>query len=437
MIDWAQKIIFSAMNANAISSCLPLLYAWQLIQSSLKYTKDLLGSTDGCSVPGTGFHSAMKRTRVSPATMYLRSDSPSIDADDPRTTEEHSTENKMSPETRSQAQRKLTLLTDASRVSPCSVVTFVPQFVETAYTGRTMLSKVSEFVEDAYCKCCQHGMFFRSKEPSEDNWGVVLATQSILYRLLPDLANIHKIDLHDDFSTIMQQSINVRQLMAAALLTAMAFQKSRGIAVSVCCPALGTNIPGCAAVYYSLFLGDDERRQVDETFRQSATNTKALIDQMSFVISFNQIELLKNLSKPYCYMARSVLNLAEELLWEQRAHLNHEQLNNARGVVVFLIRGAARGAPELVFTPENLTYAESVALCGLSASLQSSVAFWTPTEDVRQAAIQFVLTALSVPASAGLYVESFAKGRALNRYVAPSALKKLLATLRISQPVCG
>lgn len=370
--------------------------------------------------------------------MFLRSDSPPIDANSPAKTEKQSTkEHAMAPETRSKAPRKLTLLTDASRVSPCSVVTINPEFVTPIYAERTMLSKLSEFVEDVYSKCCRHGMFFRSKWPCEDTCGVVLATQSILYHLLPELADIHKIDSHDDFSSVFNQPIHTRQLMAAALLTAMAFQKSRGIAVSVICPELGTNIPGAAAVYYSLFLGAHERTQVAETFTKSPSDVRALIAQLSFVISYQQVEVLKRLSRPYRHMARSVLNLAEEVLWGQREHIDQQQLDNARGVAVFLIRGAARGAPELVFSPEDTTSAEAAALAGLCTSLRAPVFSWLPTEDVRQAALQFVLTALAVPPGAGMYVDSFAPGQLLNRYVEPSALKQTLAILRISQLVRG
>ena len=89
----------------------------------------------------------------------------------------------------------------------------------------------------------------------------------------------------------------------------------------------------------------------------------------------------------------------------------------------------------MVFIPEDATSAEAAALAGLCTILRAPVFSWLPTEDVRQAALQFVLTALAVPLGAGLYVDSFAPGQLLNRYVEPSALKQTLAILRISQLV--
>lgn len=409
---------------HAILKCLTSSSFWQTLQWNSKGKQGCRAYTRSRPATGTSLHSEMKRHCLSPETMCLRSDSPPITTESPRSTDNRPTEQEMSPQTRSKTARKLTLLTDVSRVSPCSVVTLAPVLVESTYARSTVFSRVCDFVEDAYVQCCSNGMFHRSSAPIEDTWGIVIATQSILNCILPE------IGLLEDLSSIIEQPIYVRRLMAAVLLMVMSFHKSRGIAISIYCSQLGTQVPGNAAVYYSLFLAPQERTQL----AQSSPSIPQFIRRMSCELSFQQVEVMNRIPRIFCHMGRSVLNLTEESLWQRLQHFAQEQFHYARSVAVFLIRAAAREAPELVLTPEDSIASEAVALAAVCAITQAPISERLPTESVRHTAIRFVSVTLAIPLSAKwLYVGRFAAGGLLNKYVEPLSLGRLLSTLRISQ----
>lgn len=393
---------------------------------------------------GTGSHATMKRIYMSPATDFC-SLSPPIEDDSPKPAKPLpeiapalETEMIWATENATKVPRRMTLLSDNMHRSPTSVTVLNPALAEKAMPGSTRLSKMCQFIEQVYSLCVDAGMFCREGGPSEDGWGVVIATQSLLYEMLPEVTSPQHAVHSPDFDDIVELPVEVRRMMAAALVSAMTFQKSRGIPQKIYCSELDYELPGSTAIYFLFFLTFHERVEVAQTASSGPLLRRArfVIEKMAYALSYAQMDLLKRVTCPYRHMARSVLQLAEEQLWQRLEACTEtaiqvvEEFYTVRSIAVFLIRAAARQAPELVFKPENQDNADGVALAAVCGHLRGPCDERLPTETVRYTAVEFVKAAMRTPLSSNLYVDRYAPPEPLYPLVSPAALHDMLRVLR-------
>ena len=301
----------------------------------------------------------------------------------------------------------------------------------------TWLALTTSYMERVYYTCCSYSIFNSEGALPEDGWNVVVSTQALVMRLLPELCSPSKTTSATSAQFLATQSLEVRQHLAAIVVIAMCFAKGSGLVEAIFSPDCKATLSGATGLYFECFLTQAEKRQVASTFAEQGVAVAG--PALRAAVDANVIRILNSTDRVFQILTQTLQQRIERKLWQvfenksDRTITNFEQLKLMRGAAVFFVRAAFRSSTYFS-TSESSDVAAGGALAAVCAVRQlptTNLEGRLPNEKARGCSCEFLRMALT---SEHLYTGPFATGSRLYELLKPEALQRLLTLLRCSQP---